>query len=64
MFFRFDYVLQGKRPRGVSEILSLRILNASKYSQIYKRNAYTKADLLAVARKLYNALDLQFQVPG
>jgi hypothetical protein len=29
-----------------------------------KRGAYFKANLLAVARKLYNALDLQFRVPS
>jgi hypothetical protein len=58
MFFRFDHVLQGKKPRGASEILSLQILDVSKYSQMRRRDTYTKADLLAVARKLYNALDL------
>jgi hypothetical protein len=57
-FFRFDHVLQGKRLRGASEILSLRILDTSKYGQMRKRNAYAKTNLLAVTRKLYNALDL------
>ncbi|KFY52911.1 hypothetical protein V496_08061, partial [Pseudogymnoascus sp. VKM F-4515 (FW-2607)] len=28
--FRFDHILQGKRPRGVSDTLSLRMLDASK----------------------------------
>jgi Lhr-like helicase len=63
-FFRFDYILQGKRPRGASETLSLRMLDASKRSQMRRRGAYAEADLLAVARKLYNAPDLQFRVPG
>ncbi|KAL5344173.1 hypothetical protein ACLOAV_010863, partial [Pseudogymnoascus australis] len=36
-FFRFDHVLQGKRPRGVSETLSLRMLDASKRSQVRRR---------------------------
>jgi hypothetical protein len=34
------------------------MLNTSKRSQMRRRGAYTKADLLAVARKLYNTLDL------
>jgi hypothetical protein len=63
-FFRFDHVLQGKRPRGASETLSLRMLDASKRGQMRRRGAYAEADLLAVARKLYNAPDLQFRVPG
>ncbi|KAH7400504.1 telomere-associated putative RecQ-like protein usher [Cadophora sp. MPI-SDFR-AT-0126] len=46
--FRLDYILQGKRLRGASETLG----------------AYSEADLLAVARKLYNKPDLQFRVPG
>jgi hypothetical protein len=63
-FFRFDHVLQGKRPRGASETLSLRMLDASKRSQMRRKGAYSEADLLAVARKLYNAPDFQFRVPG
>ena len=63
-FFRFDHVLQGKRPRGASETLSLRMLDASKRGQIYRRGTYTETDLLAITRKLYNAPDLQFRVPG
>ena len=57
-FFRFDHVLQGKRPRGASETLSLRMLDASKRGQMRRRGAYIEADLLAVTRKLYNAPDL------
>jgi hypothetical protein len=63
-FFRFDHTLQGKRPRGASETLSLRMLDASKRSQLRRKGAYSEADLLAVARRLYNARDLQFRVPG
>ena len=63
-FFRFDHILRGKRPRGASETLSLRMRDAFKRAQVRKRGAYAEADLLAVARKLYNALDLQFRVPG
>jgi hypothetical protein len=63
-FFRSDHILQGKRPRGASETLSLRMLDASKRGQMRRRGAYSEADLLAVARKLYNAPELQFRVPG
>jgi hypothetical protein len=40
------------------------MLDASKRGQMRRRGAYSEADLLAVAQKLYNALDLQFRVPG
>ena len=63
-FFRFDHVLQGKRPRGASEALSLRMLDASKRGQMRRKGAYSAADLLAVARRLYNAPDMQLRVPG
>jgi Lhr-like helicase len=62
--FRFDHTLQGKRPRGNSETLSLRMLDASKRGQFRKRGAYSEADLLSVARKLYSSPGLQFRVPG
>lgn len=64
MFFRFDYTLQGKRPRGVSETLSLRMLDASKRGQLRRRGAYSEADLLTVAQRLYNDPSLQFRIPG
>jgi superfamily II DNA helicase RecQ len=63
-FFRFDHLLQGKRPRGSSETLSLRMLDASKRGQLCRKGAYSEADLLAVARKLYNDPVLQFRAPG
>ncbi|KFY23902.1 hypothetical protein V491_02362 [Pseudogymnoascus sp. VKM F-3775] len=63
-FFRFDYVLQGKRPRGVSETLSLRMLDASKRSQVRRRGAYSGADLEAVACRLYNTPQMKLRVPG
>ena len=53
-FFRFDYTLQGKRPRGASETLSLRMLDTSKRSQLRRKGAYSEADLLAVAQRLFN----------
>jgi hypothetical protein len=40
------------------------MLDASKRGQIRKRSAYSKADLLAITRRLYNALELQFRVLG
>jgi hypothetical protein len=63
-FFRIDHLLQGKRPRAASETLSLRMLDASKRGRMRRRGPYTEADLLAVARRLYNTPDLQFRVPG
>jgi superfamily II DNA helicase RecQ len=62
--FRFDHILQGKRPQGTSETLSLRMLDASKRGQLRRKGAYSKVDLLAVGRKLHNAPDLKFRVPG
>ncbi|KAH8749835.1 hypothetical protein BGZ57DRAFT_968312 [Hyaloscypha finlandica] len=56
--FWFDHLLQGKRPRGASETLSLRMLDASKRGQMRWKGAYSAADLLAVARRLYNAPDI------
>ena len=64
MFFWFDHLLQGKRPRGAFETLSLRVLDASKRGQMRRRGAYSEADLLAIARRLYNTPDLRFRVPG
>jgi hypothetical protein len=63
-FFRFDYILQGKRLQGMSDALSLRMLDASKQGQQHRTGVCSEADLLAVARRLYNAPDLQFRVPG
>ncbi len=63
-FFRFDHVLQGKRPRRDSGALPLQMLNRSKRGRMHGRSEYSEADLLAVAQKLYNNPDLQFRVPG
>jgi hypothetical protein len=46
------------------ETLLLRMLNASKRGQLWRKGAYSEADLLAVARKLYNNPDLKFRVLG
>jgi hypothetical protein len=58
MFFWFNHILQEKRPRDTSETLSLRMLNTAKRGQMRRRGAYSEADLLAVAQRLYNTPDL------
>jgi superfamily II DNA helicase RecQ len=40
------------------------MLDASKRGQLCRKGAYSEADLLAVARKLYNDPVLQFRAPG
>ncbi|KFY99227.1 hypothetical protein V498_00910 [Pseudogymnoascus sp. VKM F-4517 (FW-2822)] len=62
--FGLDLILQGKRPRGVSDTLSLRMLDASKRGQMRRKGAYSEADLLTVARKLHSAPNMKFRVPG
>ena len=39
------------------------MLDASKRGQLRRRGAYSEADLLAVARRLYHDLALQFRAP-
>ena len=68
------YFLQGlQRENGAwttltnvthRQTLFLKMLDASKRGQLRRREAYSDADLLAVAQKLYNNPDLQFRVPG
>ncbi|KFZ15841.1 hypothetical protein V501_02521, partial [Pseudogymnoascus sp. VKM F-4519 (FW-2642)] len=53
-----------KRPRGMSDTLSLRMLDASKRGQMRRKGAYSEADLLTVARKLHSAPNMKFRVPG
>lgn len=62
--FRFNHILQGKRPRGVSDTLSLRMLDASKRVQMRRKGAYSEADLLTVARKLHSAPNMKFRAAG
>jgi hypothetical protein len=62
--FQFDRILQGKRPRPASGTLAVRMLDASKKGQFRRKGAYSEADLLTVARKLYNLPDMQLRVPG
>jgi superfamily II DNA helicase RecQ len=40
------------------------MLDASKKAPVRRTGAYSEADLLTVARKLYNSPDLQLRVPG
>lgn len=63
-FFRFDHVLQGKRPRGASETLSLRMLDASKRDQVRRKGAYSGTDLEVVARRIYNMPEMKLRIPG
>jgi superfamily II DNA or RNA helicase len=40
------------------------MLDASKKGQFRRKGAYSEADLLTVARKLYSLPDMQLRVPG
>ena len=40
------------------------MLNTSKRNRVHRKGAYSKANLLAITRKLYNALNLQFRLLG
>lgn len=62
--FRFDAVLLGKRPRAVSETESLRLLESVKRRTFRPRGAFAEAELLAAARRLYNAPKFRFRTPG
>ena len=62
--FQFDRILQGKRPRPASGTSAVRMLDASKKGQFRRKGTYSEADLLTVARKLYNLPDMQLRVPG
>jgi Lhr-like helicase len=62
--FRFEDILSGKRARPSSGTLSIRMLDASKRSQFRRKGVYSQADLVAVARKLYQNPSLQLRAPG
>ncbi|OBT81161.1 hypothetical protein VE02_10169, partial [Pseudogymnoascus sp. 03VT05] len=53
-----------KRPRGASETLSLRMLDASKRGQVRRKGAYSRADLEAVACRLHNKPEMKLRIPG
>jgi hypothetical protein len=59
--FQFDRILHGKRPRPASD---LQMLDAAKKARFHQKAVYSEADLLMVARKLYNLPDMQLRVPG
>ncbi len=40
------------------------MLDALKRGQMHRKGAYFAANLLAIARRLYNTPDIQLQVPG
>jgi Orsellinic acid/F9775 biosynthesis cluster protein D/Helicase conserved C-terminal domain/DEAD/DEAH box helicase len=62
--FRFENILQIKRGRSESDVLSFRLLDDAKRGQQRKRGVYSEADLLTIARKVYQTPDLQLRVPG
>lgn len=62
-FFRFDQILQGKRPRGLSGALTPQVVSLSKRAK-QRQGAYSEVDLLVAARKLVGNPSLQFRVPG
>jgi orsellinic acid/F9775 biosynthesis protein OrsD/helicase-like protein/RAD3-like DEAD/DEAH box helicase len=59
--FKFDTLLQGKRERAGSDVLSIRMLDDIKRGQQRKRVGYKEADLLTVARRVHSLSDLQFR---
>ncbi|KAJ9130107.1 DEAD/DEAH box helicase [Pleurostoma richardsiae] len=62
--FRFDQLLQGKRPRAVSDAEARRLLDACKKARFRARPAAREDTLVAVARGLHNDPDLQLRRPG
>jgi hypothetical protein len=59
-------IWEEKRPRGTLETLMLGMFNDSKHGQIRRNGAYSEADVLAAACRLYNnpVLQFGFQVSG
>ncbi|KAK2684623.1 hypothetical protein QWA68_017018, partial [Fusarium oxysporum] len=63
--FRIDSVLQGKRPRTVSEAQAQgSLLNACKKTRFRTRPVAREDSITSVARRLYNDPDLQLRRPG
>jgi hypothetical protein len=64
--FQFDRLLHGKRPRPGSgpPPAAVGMFDAAKKARFRRRGAYSAAELLTVARQLYNRPDMQFRVPG
>lgn len=63
-FFRFDQLLEQKRPTKTSTALSLHMLDASRRQQVRRRAAYSEANLTAVARRILGVPDLHLRIPG
>ena len=40
------------------------MFNVSKHGQIYRKKVYSAVDILVIARRLYNAPDIQLRIPG
>ncbi|KAJ8066708.1 hypothetical protein OCU04_004101 [Sclerotinia nivalis] len=59
--FRFDHILQGKRPSSPSDAL---MMQAAKRSRFRQRQGYSEEDLLQVAQRLYHSPTFQFRRPG
>ncbi|PNP50722.1 hypothetical protein FNYG_15934 [Fusarium nygamai] len=62
--FRIDQVLQGKRPRTVSETQSQELLKACKKTRFRMRPTAKEEEITSVARRLYNDPELQLRRPG
>lgn len=56
--FRIDNILQGKRPRTISEAQAQGLLRACKKTQFRTRPAAQEEGIISVARRLYNNPDL------
>jgi hypothetical protein len=62
--FRIDQVLQGKRPRTVSETQSQGLLKSCRKTQFRIRPAAKGDEITSIARRLYNNPELQLRYPG
>ncbi|KAH6975566.1 telomere-associated recQ-like helicase [Ilyonectria destructans] len=62
--FQIDQLLQGKRPRTVSETQAQGLLAACKKVRFRTRPVAKEADLIRVARGLYDDPELQLRRPG
>lgn len=62
--FRIDQVLQGKRPRTVSETQAQGLLKSCGKTQFRIRPAAKGDEITTIARRLYNDPELQLRCPG
>ncbi|ELR06866.1 hypothetical protein GMDG_08157 [Pseudogymnoascus destructans 20631-21] len=61
---QFEAVLQKKRGRSDSDVLSFRMHDDIKRGQQRRKRVYSEADLVAVTRRVYGAPELRLRVPG